>query len=107
MDCVFYWDYCDSYYCLGSIKEFLAFIKLEHQKLNGKNTCKNRENLRHHLGSYILLSLEFLIVADIIITVNDPGVNQLILLGSLVVIRTIIGFFLDKELGRAHKCKDE
>lgn len=54
--------------------------------------------LRQELGAYILLGLEFMIAGDIIHTVVRPNKEALILLGSIVAIRTVISFFLNKEL---------
>jgi len=62
---------------------------------------KNQFNniyLRRQLGSYILLGLEFMIAADIMHTFIKPSKDELIVLGSIVAIRTVISYFLDKEL---------
>ena len=59
-------------------------------RLRGVNICKRREHIRHHLGSYLLLGLEFLIV-----------------LGATVAIRTVISYFLNRELAGAHDCGEE
>ena len=59
-----------------------------------------RENsvTKNSLGSYILLSLEILIAADIIKTILNPDINDILILGSIVAIRTVISFFLTKEI---------
>jgi len=54
--------------------------------------------LRQQLGAYILLGLEFIIAADIIRTFIQPTKEDLIVLGSIVAIRTVISYFLNKEL---------
>lgn len=59
--------------------------------------------IRHKIGSYLLLGLEFLIAADIIRTIVEPTMDELIILGGIVVIRTIVSFFLGKEIGDAPK----
>ena len=71
---------------------FSGLFFLKHKQITDKN------QLRLHLGSYILLGLEFLIAADIIETVLHPTTERLIVLGVVVLIRTIISFFLDREL---------
>lgn len=71
---------------------FSGLFFLKHKQITDKN------QLRLHLGSYILLGLEFLIAADIIETVLHPSTERLIILGSIVFIRTIISYFLDREL---------
>ena len=55
--------------------------------------------LRHDLGKAILLGLEFLVVGDIIATVTvDPTMDQVLILGLIVLIRTFLSFSLEVEL---------
>ena len=56
----------------------------------------NRERIE--LGRYILAGLELFIVADIIRTALSLAFADLLFLGLLVVIRSIISYFLDREL---------
>lgn len=79
-------------------------ILIETKRIKGINICTQRELLRHHLGSYLLIGLEILIAADIIRTIIDPTINELIILGSIVAIRTVLNYFLNKELGE-HNCE--
>ena len=53
--------------------------------------------IRMHLTSRIVFGLEFLIAADILATVLDPSQEELIMLAVVVVIRTVLGYFLEKE----------
>jgi uncharacterized membrane protein len=84
---------------LLTIIEFLRFEYSDLQQSSDKKKQKDRVTLRQDLGSYILLSLEFMIAGDIIHTVIKPSQDALIVLGSIVIIRTIISYFLNKELG--------
>lgn len=61
----------------------------------------NRE--RMELGRYILAALELLIVSDIIHTALTLAVADLVFLGLLVVIRSLISWFLDRELGELRR----
>ena len=55
--------------------------------------------LRHNLGRTILLGLEFLIVADIILTVTiDQTLESAATLGLIVLVRTFLSFSLDIEM---------
>jgi uncharacterized membrane protein len=56
------------------------------------------EYIRKEFTNKILFTLELLIVGDILGTVRNPTVNDLILVGSIVVIRTVLGYFLSKEV---------
>lgn len=82
----------------------IGLIRLEFRQLRGVSICRQREYLRHHLGQYLLLGLEFLVAADIIHTVFNPDLQALITLGAIVAIRTVISFFLNRELEGAHDC---
>lgn len=53
---------------------------------------------RVELGRYILGGLELLIVSDIIHTALSLAMADLVFLGLLVVIRSLISFFLEREL---------
>jgi uncharacterized membrane protein len=61
----------------------------------------NRE--RVELGRYILGGLELLIVSDIVHTALSLAMIDLIFLGLLVVIRSLISYFLDMELEQVKK----
>jgi len=54
--------------------------------------------IRNQVGQHLLLGLEFLIAADVIRTVIEPGLEEIAILGSIVVIRTVISYFLNKEM---------
>lgn len=56
----------------------------------------NRE--RVELGRYILAGLELLIVSDIIHTAITLALGDLLFLGLLVLIRSLISFSLDREI---------
>ncbi len=55
------------------------------------------ENIKREFTNKILFGLELLIVGDVLVTVRNPTANDLILVGVIVVIRTILGYFLSKE----------
>lgn len=57
------------------------------------------------LGRHILSGLEVLIVADLIRTMLDLTLDNILLLGGLVAIRSLISFFLEREL--SHLERDE
>jgi uncharacterized membrane protein len=76
----------------------LRFLRSEIHSASGKNVEEDRKRLRHALGYYLLLGLEFLIAADIIDTLMKPTVQDLIALGAIVLIRTVINLSLNAEL---------
>lgn len=88
----------------GVILGLYELGKHEFHKLKGKSeTIAPLHRIRHIIGSYLLLGLEFLIAADIVRTIVDPTLDELYILGGIVVIRTIVSYFLGKEIGDAPK----
>lgn len=57
------------------------------------------EDLRRDVGRAILLGLEFLIIADIVLTITvDPTLESSLALGLIVLVRTFLSFSLEIEL---------
>ena len=77
---------------------FLHFFKVERLFWGGQQPQSEREALRNQLAYYLLLSLEFLIAADIIDTIVQPGLEELAILGGILAIRTVISLSLSWEL---------
>ena len=77
---------------------FVAFLRNEFKRINGTYTINNVRQLRADFGSYLLLGLEFLIASDILKTVVDPTLDELAILGGVVIVRTILSVFLNKEI---------
>lgn len=62
------------------------------------NQILNVDRVRLDLGRSIALGLEFIIGADIIETTTTPDYYSLGILGLLVIIRTFLNYFLNKDL---------
>ncbi len=56
---------------------------------------------KNRLGGYVLLGLEILIVADIIESIMKPTFEDILKLAAIVTIRTVISYFLNKEMREA------
>jgi len=82
----------------GVASGLARFVRTEFQAARGRDVDDARKRLRHVLGYYLLLGLEFLIAADIIDTLMKPSVQDLLVLGAIIVIRTVISFSLNAEL---------
>ena len=78
--------------------DVVAFLRNEIKRFNGTYTINNIRQLRADFGSYLLLGLEFLIASDILKTVVDPTLDELAILGGVVVVRTVLSVFLNKEI---------
>ncbi len=82
----------------GVVVMLYRWLGTEIKRAGRKHVFRERNALRHQLGSYLLLGLEFMIAADIISTFTHPTLNDMAILGSIVAIRTVISYFLDKEM---------
>lgn len=80
----------------GIFIALFEFVKKE--VLHRKIAIKLNESIRIRLGSYLVLALEFFIAGDIIKTVITPTWESLGILGAIVIIRTILSYFLTKDL---------
>jgi uncharacterized membrane protein len=78
----------------GILKSIVQLAGLEMQSLRGASICKRRERLRHHVA------------ADVIHTVTEPSLVEVGILGAIVAIRTVLNFFLNKELA-VHDCEQD
>ncbi len=78
----------------GVVRETLALIRIE---VAGSH-AGDRNRLRINLGYYLLLGLEFLVAADVIETLLAPDLEHVLVLGAIVIIRTVISFSLNWEL---------
>lgn len=82
----------------GVLVCFIAFLRNEIKRFNGTYTVNNIRQLRADFGTYLLLGLEFLIASDILKTVVDPTLDELAILGGVVIVRTVLSVFLNKEI---------
>ena len=82
----------------GVVITVFRFLKLEFRRSKRKTIYHDRESIRHQFASFLLLALEFLIAADIILTVIHPTFEEIAILASIVAIRTVISYFLEKEI---------
>ena len=89
----------------GVLTGLVRFLRAEFSAARGIAVDDARRQLRHVLGYYLLLGLEFLIAADIIDTLMKPKPQEMIVLGAIVAIRTVISFSLNGEL-KADRAKE-
>jgi uncharacterized membrane protein len=76
----------------GGIGATVNIILLEIRK---KKITYNE--IRADLTGKIVFGLDFFIAGDVLTTVLNPSMSDLFTLGAVVVIRTILGYFLSKE----------
>ena len=82
----------------GVLLTIFKFFKIEFSKENRILKVKALNKAKNFLGSYILLGLEILVCSGIILSILKPTLYDILLLGSTVTLRTVISYFLKKEL---------
>ena len=88
---------------MGAAKAFLGFVCNEMKGGDRFDIAHKNNRIKIYLGSYILLSLEVLIASDIIETIMNPSIDDVLVLAGIVVIRTTISYFLGKEIELTEK----
>ncbi|WP_166505096.1 MULTISPECIES: DUF1622 domain-containing protein [Romboutsia] len=87
----------------GIAIQFALWLKSEIVSKTRKTAVENVTTIKNFLGTYILFGLEILIGADIIESILDPSLNHILGLAAIVIIRTIISYFLNKEIEYINK----
>ncbi len=78
--------------CLGAIRSlYQLFMLLGYEKFDSNY-------IRLKFGDTVILGLEFMVGADIIGSLVSPNYYNLGLLAIIVLIRTVLSFFLSMEL---------
>lgn len=77
----------------GIVVAAIAFVsnEIEHKS-------QGVRQLRVKFGGYLLFGLELLIGADILKTIVEPTYEELAILAGIVVLRTILSVFLNREI---------
>ncbi len=76
----------------GGLRAIISIIKVEVLKRS-----LNYNTIRSDFTTKIVIALEFFIAADLIRTVIQPTLDEVIILAVIVAIRTVVGYTLDKE----------
>ena len=83
----------------GVLITIFNFLKNEKNKLFNIKYQNNSGPVRYQFSGYLILGLDFMLAADIIHTIHNPVLNELYVLAIIVGIRSVISFFLVKEMG--------
>ncbi|MFL5813542.1 MAG: DUF1622 domain-containing protein [Bdellovibrionia bacterium] len=66
-----------------------------------RSSANAKEEIRLRLGRWLALALEFELAADILRTAVAPTWNEIGQLAAIVVLRTVLNYFLQKEIDQA------
>ena len=75
--------------------------------LHSVGISRSLQRARLKLGTYMLAALEFLIVADILFTIVHRTLNDVIVLAIIAAVRTVVSYFLGKEIEALSKEESE
>lgn len=82
----------------GTIRFLIWLVRGEFLSTSGEQRLERQNLARLELGRYILSALELLIVADVIRTALSFRLDGILFLAGLVLIRSVISWFLDREI---------
>ncbi|WP_255331532.1 DUF1622 domain-containing protein [Methanocalculus taiwanensis] len=77
----------------GGVRGAIGFLRIEvlqHRTLS-------YDSIRRDFTNKLIFGLEFIIAADLLATIIAPSMEDVLLLGSIVAIRTALSYFLSKE----------
>jgi len=80
-----------------------ASLKAFHLFFHRREMQTAKEEIRLHLGRWLALGIEFELAADILRTAMTPTWNEIGQLAAIIVIRTALNFFLQKEIDNAER----
>lgn len=83
---------------LSAMKFVYHYLAFEVGRYRRLDCVVQIRDMRLQLGSYILLALEFMIVSDVIHSALNRTLDDFLVLGILVLIRTALSFFLGVDL---------
>jgi uncharacterized membrane protein len=82
---------------LAFVVAFFSYFKtLIRSKLIER--IRQMQKLRCDLGVKLVFALELLIISDLLHTIISRSMDDMLIVGALVVIRTVIAYFLNKEI---------
>jgi uncharacterized membrane protein len=84
----------------GSLHGLILLLKRSRDILGNREPGDTLRDIRIAIGEKMALGLDFFLAGDIIGTIVVPSRESLLLLGGIVVIRTVMAYFLAKEIER-------
>lgn len=82
----------------ATVQSILIFVRRDPR---GPDT----EQVRLKLGRWLVVALEFQVAADILRTAIAPTWDEIGQLAAIIALRTLLNFFLQKEIERAAQSK--
>ena len=90
---------------IAAVRFLFNYARFEIAQFQGMECVLQIREMRMRLGSYILLSLEFVIISDVIHAALSRTLDDILVLGGLVLVRSALSFFLGLDLKEAKEDK--
>ena len=82
----------------GSVQGLWMLIKRIWRSIQKQPHTDTLRDVRIAIGEKMALGLDFFVAGDIIGTIVVPSKDALLVLGGIVIIRTVMAYFLAKEI---------
>jgi uncharacterized membrane protein len=82
---------------LGFVVATFSYFRITFRKNNGTHIMQ-MQLVRCGLGVKLVFALELLIISDLLHSLVSRSLDDMAIVGALVLIRTVISYFLNKEI---------
>jgi len=84
---------------VGGVLAVIEWLQVQITHLGSREKRKTQtQDLRVHFSQKLVLGLEFFLAGDIIRLIATPTTDVLIRVGAIIVIRTVLAYFLSREI---------
>lgn len=81
---------------IAIMRESIAYLRALRQPALAQ--AETHQTIRLRLGRALVLGLEFTVASDILATVVSPTRDELIDLGAIILLRSLLNYFLEQEI---------
>lgn len=89
---------------LGGIVAVIEWAQIQLTHFGNREKRKHQtQDLRVHFSQKLVLGLEFFLAGDIMRLIATPTTDVLIRVGAIIAIRTVLAYFLGREINEARR----
>jgi len=85
----------------ATLRALWLFVKSAFPHVGIREHQEDKEKVRLRLGRWLAVALEFELAADVLRTAVAPTWDEIGQLAAIVVLRTLLNYFLQKEIDKA------
>jgi uncharacterized membrane protein len=85
----------------ATLRALWLFVKGAFPRVGVREHQDDKEKVRLRLGRWLTVALEFELAADVLRTAVTPTWNEIGQLAAIIVLRTLLNYFLQKEIDKA------